>query len=441
MHRSRQGSPYCSRLKISLLLIIALFNGVALLAMNTSAAEVTPQLAFFRADELSNIKLQLLHGKAPQPTQQAYQLLINAADRALKQPDMSVTDKGITPPSGSKNDYLSLSAYWWPDTHKPDGLPWVRRDGKINPASKNEQSDGVRFASFTSKVQNLTLAWYFSGQQRYADKAASMLHRWFVDPKTKMNPNLNFAQGVPGISAGRNSGVLDGRYFSTRIVDSLSLLRGNPAWSQKDDNAVRKWMQDYLDWLLSNPIALKESRALNNHGNWYATQVAGIAWYLHRAEIIDHMVALTESKLETQLKTDGSQPLELARTRSFHYSYFNLQAVTLLAKLAAKNHQNLWNYKTANGSSIIRALDYLAPYADNRKMWPYKSLDKVGERLIPLMSWADNALQQPRYRQEVMDTSFDLAADEEDKNGKTRGAVIEALQETWLFSQPYETGR
>lgn len=288
-----------SRLSNYFYLAIALFYLVTFSTFNAFAVEVTPPFAFLNASELSHVKQQLSRGAAADQTQQAYRLLLIAADRALSQSDMSVIDKGMTPPSGSKNDYLSLSAYWWPDAGKPDGLPWIRRDGKINPASKNEQSDGVRLASFTSKVQILTFAWYFSGQQRYADKAASMLHRWFVDPKTKMNPNLNFAQGVPGIAAGRSSGVLDGRYFATRIVDAISLLRSNPGWTQKDDKAVRKWMQDYLEWLLTNPIALKESRALNNHGNWYATQVAGIAWFLNKPELVTRMVTLTKSKLET----------------------------------------------------------------------------------------------------------------------------------------------
>lgn len=128
----------------------------------------------------------------------------------------------------------------------------------MNPASKNDQSDGVRLADFTARVQNLTLAWYFSGEQKYADKAVSLLRTWFITPETRMNPNLNFAQGVPGISPGRNAGVLDGRYFSTRIVDSLVLLRGDPAWTDNDEQQMRAWMQAYLRWLQGSKIAKKK---------------------------------------------------------------------------------------------------------------------------------------------------------------------------------------
>lgn len=400
----------------------------------TVAAESGPQaLAFMQASQLAQVRQQLAQGSAAVPTRQAYDRLIAAANHALKLPDLSVTEKGMTPPGGSKHDYLSLSAYWWPDPAKSDGLPWVRRDGRVDPASKNNQSDGVRLEAFTARVQNLTLAWYFSGQQRYADKASSMLRTWFITPQTRMEPNLNYAQGVPGIAAGRNAGVLDGRYFSTRIVDSLLLLRGNPAWSDDDERQMQQWMQHYLHWLRTSPLAIKESKTKNNHGNWYATQVAGIAWYLNQPELIKQMVALTESKMETQLQPDGTQPLELARTRSFHYSYFNLQAISLLAVLAQKSGQDVWHYRTANGSGLIKALDYMAQYSDNVKPWPYKSLDRIGVRIVPLLSWADNASGKARYQQQVRSATFRLPEGGHQADS-ARGAIAQAQRETWLTS-------
>jgi hypothetical protein len=413
------------------------------------AADSGPQaLAFLQASQLLQVKHQLEQGKAATPTQEAYDLLITSANRALKTPNPSVTEKGMTPPSGTKHDYLSLSAYWWPDPSKTDGQPWIRRDGKVNPASKNNQSDGVRLAAFTAKVQDLTLAWYFSGQQRYADKAASMLRTWFITPATRMNPNLNFAQGVPGMTAGRNAGVLDGRYFATRIVDSVLMLRGNAAWSSDDERQLRQWMQEYLHWLQTSKLAIKESKTKNNHGNWYATQVAGIAWYLDRPETIKKMVALTESKLDTQLRPDGTQPLELARTRSFHYSYFNLQAVSLLAILdqkadGQKGGQDLWHYTTPDGGSVLKSLDFMAQYSNEAKPWPYKTLDRISVRVVPLLSWADNGIGQPRYESPIRAASFSLptATHKPGEKGEyhanaRRGAIIEAQRETWLTSLP-----
>ena len=414
--------------------------GIALmLALMAGAQAAEP--AFLNTAQMTVVRQQLHdHHAAPQTTA-AYQHLLAAADAALKKPELSVTDKGMTPPGGSKHDYLSLSAYWWPDDSKPDGLPWVRKDGHVNPASKNDESDGVRLADFTARVQNLTLAWYFSGEQKYADKAASLLRAWFITPETRMNPNLNFAQGVPGISPGRNAGVLDGRYFSTRIVDSVVLLQGNPAWTDNDEQQMRVWMQDYLHWLLGSKIAKKEGHTENNHGNWYVTQVSGIAWYLGDKAVISDMAKLMKSKLDVQLKPDGTQPAELARTRSFHYSYFNLQAISMMAVLAQKNGIDLWHYKTPQGGSVLTSLDFMARFTDPAVLWPYKSLDQIRVRPVPLLSWADNATGEKRYEHYIRSAKFTLPPALKPASGGyhedvTRGAVMEAERETWLLSLP-----
>ncbi|MBU9828216.1 alginate lyase family protein [Rahnella perminowiae] len=409
--------------------------------MAASADALAGEPAFLNTAQMAVVRQQLHDHRAAPQTAEAYQHLLAAADSALKKPELSVTDKGMTPPGGSKHDYLSLSAYWWPDESKSDGLPWIRNDGHVNPASKNDQSDGVRLADFTARVQNLTLAWYFSGEQKYADKAVSLLRTWFITPETRMNPNLNFAQGVPGISPGRNAGVLDGRYFSTRIVDSLVLLRGDPAWTDNDEQQMRAWMQAYLRWLQGSKIAKKEGRTENNHGNWYVTQVSGIAWYLGDNAVIGDMAKLMKSKLDVQLKPDGTQPAELARTRSFHYSYFNLQAISMMAVLAQKNGIDLWHYKTPQGGSMLTSLDFMARFTDPAVPWPYKSLDQIRVRPVPLLSWADNATGEKRYEQYIRSAKFTLPPAVKPASGGyhedvTRGAVMEAERDTWLLSLP-----
>lgn len=377
---------------------------------------------------------QTEQGQIPTETWQVYHQLLQQADKALKRPDFSVMDKNNVPPSGSKHDYLSLSAYWWPDGQKSDGLPWIRKDGQINPASKNADSDGVRLADFTAQVQTLTLAWYFSGQQKYADKAISLIRTWFIAPQTRMNPNLNFAQGVPGIAAGRGTGVLDGRYFATRIVDSLIMLQQNKHWTAQDEKQMQQWMTEYLAWLRHSLAGKKEAAALNNHGNWYAVQVAGIAWYLQQPQVVVEMAQLLKTKLDTQLAADGSQPLELARTRSFHYSYFSLQAATLMAQLADKVHIDLWRYQTPQNSSLIKTLDFMAPFSDEQKKWPYHSLDNIGIRLVPLMVQADKALGENRYQHWIQQADFSQEVGK--TAAKRKGAVAEVLRDIGLLSVP-----
>ena len=63
------------------------------------------------------------------------------ADVALRQKLVAVTDKTFAAPSGNKHDYLSLSIYFWPNPATADGLPYVLRDGKMNPENRDYDSD------------------------------------------------------------------------------------------------------------------------------------------------------------------------------------------------------------------------------------------------------------------------------------------------------------
>jgi len=69
----------------------------------------------------------------------AYSKLLADADSALNAPLVSVTQKStLLPPSNNKHDYFSLSPYWWPDSTKKNGLPYIRKDGQTNPESKRD---------------------------------------------------------------------------------------------------------------------------------------------------------------------------------------------------------------------------------------------------------------------------------------------------------------
>src|SRR2546422_2386765 len=48
-------------------------------------------------------------------------------------------------------------------------------------------------------------AYYFLGEESYAIHATELLRIWFLSPETRMNPNLEFAQGVRGFNTDRKS--------------------------------------------------------------------------------------------------------------------------------------------------------------------------------------------------------------------------------------------
>lgn len=389
---------------------------------------------FMSYDTLTTIRTQIASKQAADNTRAAYAQLLADADQALRKPRFSVTDKSMVPASGDKHDYMSIAVYTWPNPAKKDGLPWIHKDGQINPDTKNDNTDAARFATLTQTVQVLALAGFFSGDDKYSQHAAALLRMWFITPETRMNPNLKYAQGIPGVTNGRPEGILDGRYLATRVIDSVLLLQQSSAWSKEDDNAMRAWMDTYFTWLTTSKAGKNAGARKNNHGTWYKVQAAGIARYLGKNDKARELLASTKKLVDGQLAASGAQPLELSRTRSFHYSIFNLQPLVMLAVLAKHDDIDLWHYTTPKGASILKALNYMAPYADPAKKWPHKTRDRTSVELIPLLILADNNLKTRKYKTLITSAQFNKVSPKDiDPN---MGTVKTALRESWLLRLP-----
>lgn len=311
----------------------------------------------------------------------AYVELLKQADKALRAPLISVTHKKtLLPPTGDPHDYYSLSPYWWPDPSKSDGLPYIRRDGETNPESKRDL-DQPRVAALGSNVQTLALAWFFSGDEKYAARAAEQIRYWFLDPATKMNPHLRFAQLVRGNPRERGSGIIDTRWF-IEVVQAASLLEGSASWKQQDRAALQSWFREYLNWLLTSPNGAHERAARNNHGSWYAAQTAAYALFVGDTTLARSIVDSAKSRIGKQITADGQQPIELERTRSMHYAGFNIEALSRLAEIGRALGVDLWNHRAAEGGSLRAAIDHVARYLGTGEKWPGQQIDDIE---MPLM--------------------------------------------------------
>jgi hypothetical protein len=109
--------------------------------------------------------------------------------------------------------------------------------------------------------------------------------------------------------------------------------------------------------------------------------------------------AARQKRIAVQIEPDGRQPLELARTASFGYSRFNLEALFALATLAEHVGVDLWYYKTADGRTLRQALDFLLPFVENpQKMWPYEQIRRSEPAgFAPLLRQAALVYHEPRY--------------------------------------------
>jgi hypothetical protein len=328
----------------------------------------------------------------------AWQKLEADANQMLLAAQVSIVNKNRTPPSGDKHDYMSQAPYFWPNPATANGLPYVRRDGERNPEI-NQITDHRSLDQLEDAVETLALIYYFKGDEKYAAKAVQFLRAFFLEPATRMNPNLQFAQFIPGVNTGRGIGLIETRGL-TRVVDAVGLLKGSAALTEQDERGMRDWFAKFLQWMLESRNGREESAAKNNHGTYYDVQVVSYALFVERRDLAKQVLEQARTKrIATQIEPDGRQPLELARTKAWGYSNGNLDGLMQLATLGERLGVDLWNFQTRDGRSIRKALDFLTPVALAQKKWEYQELGGVKpESLFPLMRRAALVYHDQRYQ-------------------------------------------
>lgn len=292
----------------------------------------------------------------------AYSALIEEADSFLGVEPLSVMMKKKPSPAGDNHYYTSLARYFHPNPETRDGLPYVNRDGITNPEialwDRNTLGETAR------RIGTLGLAWYFSGDERYAVKATELLRVWFLNKDTRMYPNFEYAQMVPGVNGGkgRSFGVLDG-YSFVEMLDGVALLEGSKAWTVKDDKGLKKWMSSLLDWMLTSEQGVEEASQSNNHSTAYDAQAIALAMFTGRNDIARKIIAeIPEKRIFRQIDPDGQQPHEMWRTLSYGYSQYNLTHLIDIFLMADKLGMKIDNAADREGRSFYKALDLLASY-------------------------------------------------------------------------------
>lgn len=329
----------------------------------------------------------------------AFSRLRTDADAALKSLAVSVMDKAAVPPSGDKHDYLSLAPYWWPDPARSNGLPYIRRDGEVNPEIQQVQ-DHKNLDRLFAATHTLALAYYFFGEEKYAAHAAEILRAWFLNPQTRMNPNLEFAQGIRGVNSGRGTGLIETRAIY-RLVDAIGLLARSKAWTSTDQQGMQDWCARFLDWMLQSTNGKDEAAAKNNHGTYYDVQIASLALFAGKADVAKQVLDNVPGKrVQVQVEPDGRQPLELLRTKSLGYSTMNLAGHFELALLAENVGVDLWGFRSSDGRTIHKALDYLVPFVRGEQKWPYEQIVQFqANEISPLLVIATSKFKDSCYQE------------------------------------------
>ena len=381
----------------STLCLITFMLAAAFLIIENScaAADEAPRVFLLEPRQLGEVKTRIRSGDAT--VSSAFDKLLHEAKRARASETFSVVDKNLTPSSGDKHDFMSVAPYWWPNPNTPNGLPYVRRDGEVNP-ERDQTSDRKSLENMVRGVNTLSLAYFFTGREEYAAQATKLIRVWFLDAATKMNPNLKYAQAIPGRNNGRAAGIIE-TYNLPELIDAVGMLSGSKSWDHSNQRALQDWFYAYLTWLLESPEGRTEAKTENNHGSWYDVQIASYALFIGKNELARKVLnEVPTARIAKQIEPDGRQPRELERTQAWSYSLFNLEALFDTASIADKLGFDLWNYQTQDKRGIHKALDWLLPFATGDKKWSYQEISVwQPEKLAPLLRRAALQYREMSY--------------------------------------------
>ena len=292
--------------------------------------------------------------------------VLAAANLYVQEAPVTVTASHSPRSAGGLHDFFSEGDYWWPDPEHPDG-PYIQRDGMTNPANFVEHRRALMRLSV--QLPALVEAWRLTHQARYATHAARHLRAWFVDPSTRMNPNLQFAQAIHGRVTGRGTGIIDTIHL-VEVARAIEQLHGAPGWKVSDETAVKRWFAEYLTWMTTHEYGIAERDTKNNHATCWVMQVAAFAHLTgNEALLAEARDRFRTILLPGQMGPDGSFPLELARTKPYGYSLFNLEAMAAICQIASTPKENLWTFELPDGRGMARAMAFMVPFIKDRGGW------------------------------------------------------------------------
>lgn len=320
--------------------------------------------------------VHLAFAKAPRKNIDGYALvertdrarILNAAARYIGLQPRTITSYPSPKSPGGLHNYFSQADYFWPNPADPDGK-YINRDGQSNPDNFNDHRKAMIALSIQMPV--LTAAWLLTRDPRYGKHAADHLRAWFIAPDSRMDPNLEYSQGVHGVSTGRSYGIIDTLHLveAARAASILAptMLTGT------EQAALYTWFREYLHWMKTSEKGIAERGTLNNHAVCWALQASEFARLVDdddtRSEV---RTQYKEHFVPDQMAPNGSFPKELARTKPYSYSIFNFDTMAMLCQSLQGGGDDLFAFALPDGRGICKGAVFLYPYLRDKSKWPYK---------------------------------------------------------------------
>ena len=237
---------------------------------------------------------------------------------------------------------------------------------------------------FSQLVGILASAYILENKKEYAEQAFKHYEAWFLNEETLMNPSLLYAQAIKGRVTGRGIGIID-MIQMIEVAQSLRVIEKALPNKKEEIKGVKSWFEKYLSWVTTHQYGIDERNAKNNHGTCWVMQVAAFAKLTGNQALLDTCANRFKTIiLPNQMDQKGSFPLELARTKPFGYSLFNLDAMATICHLL--DDKNLWNFSLPDGRTMKNGVSFIYPYIEDKNKWPYQK---------DVMYWEEWPVAQP----------------------------------------------
>jgi Alginate lyase len=350
--------------------------------------------------------------------------IMKAAALAMKLEPVTITSFPAKLSEGGINDFYSNGDYWWPNPKKPNGLPYIKKDGETNP--ENFGKHRLALKALRDGVAALAAAYKLTGDERYVTKATELLKVFFLDAKTRMNPDLQYAQAIPGVSPGRGIGIIDALHL-IEIPLAVKTLENSKSFPKESGSELRLWFGKLANWMVDSKNGKEEAAAKNNHAVAFYLQLAVYADFVNDAEKLKECRRqYKEIFIGKQMASDGGFPLELSRTKPYGYSIFQLDNMATLCQVLSTKEDNLWDFKTSDNRGISLGLVFLYPYLEDKLKWKLKPDVQAWEgwpARQPALLFAGVALGEQRY----LDLWKRLPADPTDAEVQRNIAITQPL--------------
>ncbi len=329
---------------------------------------------------------------APEFQQRLQWLRSKRAELLATPPYNIVENKVLVAESGDPHDYISVGPYFWPDPTRSGGLPYIEKDGEFNPL--RAQYDNGKLWKMADSVINCALLYHFDQDKEAAVHAARQLDVFFLAPETRMNPNLNHGQSIPGKVKGRPAGMIDALQL-IEVVDAIGMLLPSCALSAGQIAGLRQWFKAYADWMRTDAMARKDWPVTQNHGLSYHAQIAAYLAFAGDLQQARYHAAILRKRLIAAIDENGIMPAEVRRTNGWSYSTFALSIAMRGVGIAENLDVDFLSADSECGRKLRKAIDYLIQYVHDPGSWPYREIAGMApNRLTPVL------LQFYRYTEE-----------------------------------------